>query len=1003
MHFNEYTHKSGTDSTLKMISHGDNNNQSTNLKLDISYTNPEQTFEPKHSLSTESLQKIKFRDRRVPSFLQKLNPFTSPGTVKRDHIIPKTHHSSNVQALKQFWIDAFGTGNKWDKSDYSKYAKVKEKSATLGALRTTTSDLSIKPIGNSLEPASAKKETCISETTNGAIECSSSVTASVDLSASVLRKHNLKRKDRSKSLTYVPCVRPSDRSDPHSRRTIKSDNFYKYKTASSCLTSLSKTRDSLVVNCPSVQTDTSGKLNWARRNDIVVSAAAAANKCNPATKNAMFHTDTNATDKVHNSNSPAAIRKQRATVCGETATTNDMTVDSNIPDMVDFIKMPEQSFSDNSKTANTSSCTKQLADDATITKSAIATSESRNSVASDTGGSPRKLGRNTSGTRKYSFKTNKANFQRHSKKMLVASAAGVNAFNAGKVSATGFAGISGRVALLADRFNQVIQQDKGLLAEVSSDRKQIILQPRNSSHIFKIKEETDGGMRKRPLKKTESNDSAGSGPKGTKRVVSIKRRGSTKGIRNLVTTKNGSHVQAAINQFEPNRVDQNRPTVSDSKPNTTWTEIAPPTIDSHIGKPKPIVPAKSAQVLLRTKEIALRNLRNSKINAKPIGSSSPSKFVSIPPVKTIKTEKEVLGTIGETEEMSEMTSISNIVAVTSENTAAQDHKLSNETKYSHLYAKILSQPSSLFPDRRPSKISANPDEMNIPEEKIIEAIHSVNERIAKLTKTRSAGCLDSDRVVPSDDNANVELTNNMNIKPNVSFLFRPNTQDIFGSYGSLQPKTDLSNETVDTKKSMLKTQSMDEIRTKRLSIAPMENINDNEMLEDVAYEVIKPRENTPGHTTDDLSQTTNTTENEETASSSIYQSISEVKSLQNAAVDCESLNSYESFENYETVDEDDDVDRLNVRGAKGRADSENGYEICDPPPPPPPRRNFAGSRGPTIEPPLPAANLRNKTSNGKPVVSYEKLGELLYYQGHVARQLEYSVSVTIIYLFKSSF
>lgn len=100
--------------------------------------------------------KAKTKDKRVPSFLHKFNLFatsttttttitTTPQSPKKSRSSsPKILHSGNVQTLKQFWIQAFGSGNnKWEKSvDYSKCAKVKEKSATLGAIPSAAAHIS---------------------------------------------------------------------------------------------------------------------------------------------------------------------------------------------------------------------------------------------------------------------------------------------------------------------------------------------------------------------------------------------------------------------------------------------------------------------------------------------------------------------------------------------------------------------------------------------------------------------------------------------------------------------------------------------------------------------------------------------------------------------------------------------------------------------------------------------------------------------------------------------
>lgn len=1094
----------------------DNNAPSTNVQIDSGRT-PNHVLPTNEINSTEqSVPKSRIKEKRVPSFLQKLNPFASAENPKKSRIIT----SGNVQTLKQFWIDAFGGTNKYEKSvNNSKCLRqAKEKCSTLSTLSIDSIDTTDKV---AVKCELNKNIVCNKEIENQINP------DNIDADSTVLRKSNSKKKDRSKSLDY--------QSLPSNINSIKndrcSDNFYKFKTASTVNNINSETSRKRFGICPSIQIDATGKLQWARRTDIIVNnnkytktknhqnnnnnnvnnvptAMAAASvqtiiseinntmitkkETVSVVSNRMSHTtNTFASDKAtetaaatitnvgaeHERKTDVQRQHLATTVAvgnGSVAKTiNIMTIDKNVPDMADFIEMPQHTITDNDNIRDSnceiiSACSKQMPNDAVdavtfraghntniLTAKATATTtainEMKNSVVAgagadcngtDGGGggceliassSPRKLGRTTSGTRKYSFKTNTANFQRHSKKMVLTSTA-----NFGSIGQSPGTIVAGKVALLANRFNQLIIQEKLKSTDVKSENnKKTIILHRTAGHIYKIREESDGA-KKKVTKKTDSIESPGGSSKSGKKNVSVKRKGSVKTVRNNnnnnasnnsnnnvnndnisnisninpTTTDNVNIVRATIHQFEPNKKTEESGNVnimSDTmhRPTTKTTDNKPLplAINSQIVKSinKPVVPAKSAQVLLRTKEIAIRNnLRNSSHGRSHVSSSASNNER-----RSDSMEKEVLRSIGEEELIENKIDISNksngissslsSVTVSCDIAATATENLTNSNHNNHMipqYAKILPRPSQLFPvAKKPSQIEQQqqqqvPDEMHISEEKIVEAINSVNQRIAALSKTKSVNCL-SDNGTGHNDRDYQQLK--MDIKPNVSFLFRPNSQDTFGSQGSLTQNASSLVEAVNNV-CILKAQSMYDIRTRRSDIPTMVSEAVIDQQDDMAYEVIKPRGNVCNTTDDNITTLDPVELHDDLSSSGIYQSICEIKTKHKPATDTDSINSYESFENYETVDDDDLVDKhatVNVAPqTKPSHDFENGYEICDPPTPPPPRRKPGNhdqlNNGDRQQPPPLPPNFLNKNmeimdklnntiGNGKPVVNYESV------------------------------
>lgn len=546
-----------------------------------------------------------------------------------------------------------------------------------------------------------------------------------------------------------------------------------------------------------------------------------------------------------------------------------------------------------------------MEDTKTVVKTADNCSRNSNTASSTNSVNSSETPRKSTTTRKFSFKTNSPHHKNYNRKMAVGGS---------------------KVAALTHRFNQMIQQDAGILKEVKKNGSIVVRTP---SHVYRIREEGEGIVnsisKKKTLKKTESIDenSVSQSPIKVRRKPSIKK--------NIREESDLNGVKAAINIFEPNNV-----------------KI----------KIKPKVPDKSEQVLLKTKEIAIRNSQKNikfktsvvisnenevpKLNIVQVPNNSPDSIVKVE--EEISTKKIDLG-------------------------QNESIKKESKNKYGRIYEKLRFRFTSkktitpVTPDRHEEyRPEDNPDQ------KIVEALCTINQKIEHLSK--SVNDLSTTPVITN--------TIQTEIIPNDSFLYRTTSKNSFGSTYDIPQST--TAEAINSHV-ISKTQSMDETRFPILSNENSVDKNEyychifkqtDDLISKIKkefgeqrpveddYEIINkpiPAEEIKVYDDENIYETPHKKSDE----NNLYQSIAEVRELSNKTKHSDSEDSYESFDNYEKVDE---------------SVTEDGYIICDPPEPPPPRKPSDTTTPTTSHPalPVPKRNIIheiNKIESENPC--YEKI------------------------------
>lgn len=495
-----------------------------------------------------------------------------------------------------------------------------------------------------------------------------------------------------------------------------------------------------------------------------------------------------------------------------------------------------------------------------------------------------------------------------------------------------------KVAALTLRFNQLIQNDADIRDEVAR-KKEMILHRSGGGHVFKIKANDTASTKskKSRVNRSDSSSDLMMAHKSGKKKPSVRRKNSSKQPSEAtISPSTPVSVKDKIQIFEP--------------------------VISEVGKrsvAKPQVPDKSAQVLRRTQEIVAQNsLKKSKLTEKnvvqPVEVHPPKRLT----LENIKEDTEIISS------------------------DAGNPKPKN--KVSRIYEKLTFKSSSFLSRKKvvvietpivpvsPTSIrSASPtmddDELPDPVDKIMDALAAVSQRIEHLSKSES--CL-----VHAEECADAAIT------PNPSFLFRSTSRPAAEHYYQI---TEAINVNV-----IKKTQSMDETHFREASSGDYGNIfkKTDELLHRIKIIESSEKEEIDDEPAAAAKATTfNDTSPSIETSSNIYQSIAEVKSLPSsvdiAADDTVSINSYESYENYEAVDDDELIQ--NVR-------NENGYEICSPPPPepPPPRLNGSIALAPpsssssSEQPALPVPKRlfnqfdlqkSNSTSSNYEMIKYDKI------------------------------
>lgn len=425
--------------------------------------------------------------------------------------------------------------------------------------------------------------------------------------------------------------------------------------------------------------------------------------------------------------------------------------DTKVELKVELSKVPLEPLIIMSQTGPATMKTEEGGSSRSATPSSI--SLASNTVSTSRTDSPRKINHST---RKASFKTHSGQSQ-SIRKLAVGS----------------------KVAALTHRFNQLIQTDATIMEEV---KRKGVLVHRMNGHVYKIKEDPataataltdDGGLGKRKsLSRTASNaDQSSTKHTGLKRRKSsvkkhdpLKKSSSNSSSVLAQVTANGKTnsanekkgVKATIELFEPG--------TNSSAVGTTKTN-----------QMKPKVPDKSENVLRRTKEL-VSNRRDRE--------EAPSRMsLRLDEIKEV-TEEKALTPIQETLPPIPSTETTPVDDPSMGCEMGKGTLKKDKSVYGRIYEKLkINKSSFLYAKKAPaipttpvtptlqiSKPVLNSSTYDLtepvplpPEQKIFEALESVDRKIENLYK--------SSIELSFSDNDNDQQTG-QNIRPNQSFLFR---------------------------------------------------------------------------------------------------------------------------------------------------------------------------------------------------------------------------------------
>ncbi|XP_055686129.1 uncharacterized protein LOC129791767 isoform X2 [Lutzomyia longipalpis] len=683
------------------------------------------------------------------------------------------------------------------------------------------------------------------------------------------------------------------------------DNFNKYKTASSVQPQKRQTTDSAFLARPSIAFATEcrertscgkfmqspgagAKIHWARREDIFE-----ARRVNVITPKASNTT----TVMIGGCEMGSSAAESCESDCGKTFANVDGDKGNNAA--VDDKKDKTECRSNNSLSGSSAS------------------------LATTVESSPRR-----GACRKVSFKTHSGQSP-HIRKM---------------------ANGTSKVAALTHRFNQLIQQDTGILEEV---KKKGVVVHRVAGHVYKIREESllprKGSLRQQGEATSEERS-----PRkvATRRKSSVSRKGSTSGGRGggrIEATPSGS-VRATIKFFE-----------------TPSTQVQ---LDDVKKSAKPKVPDKSEQVLLRTREIQRKRLKLSLpgnvsdvIEGVKDTCAVVRKIDALAEIEEVSEEKSVANSVEDTQNLSVGDSKSEnahksaadvpemlvdattciappVECPTETPVAATLPKSKEKSVYGRIYEKIKFKSSFLYAKKHRDVLSTSHGNLILntnlknPDQKIVDALCSVNEKIEHLSKST----IDLPTFTQPVEDTSTDLPE---IKPNESFLFRTASKNSFGDFAG-EPLGDGESVEAINHPVINRTQSMDE------SIFPQDIPNHSTPYEERHYrDIIEETDELVRKLSKSYEECDKTEDDYEIINpppehpkEALYQTLAEVRSGSG------SVNSYESFDNYEAIDE--------LRKEVQAMDA--GYEVCKPPEPPPPRKPDESIKISPKEPPVPMRN-----------------------------------------------
>uniref|UniRef100_A0A182JYS7 Uncharacterized protein n=1 Tax=Anopheles christyi TaxID=43041 RepID=A0A182JYS7_9DIPT len=259
----------------------------------------------------------------------------------------------------------------------------------------------------------------------------------------------------------------------------------------------------------------------------------------------------------------------------------------------------------------------------------------------------------------------------------------------------------------------------------------------------------------------------------------------------------------------------------------------------------------------------------------------------------------------------------------------------------------------------PPEVIEASNEPDTSEQKILEAISAVSQRIDNLSKSFNDLTLTDAEI--KQDNCSVYAEEDIQqVRPNASFLFRGTS--VTGSGAAMGSKHASQRSIVEAVNTVVinKSLSMDDHHfpcsrgeTGRMSLNERSRVQHS--LEDDYEPVTRPDEQLPSAAgsvfcstpaiTIDLSELTSKIESfvhkSKRESDNIYQSIPRKSTVAGKSHlqpdDAISINSYESFENYESI-EHELLSSTRKQNSEESSREEDTYEICSPPPELPPAR-----------------------------------------------------------------
>lgn len=531
----------------------------------------------------------------------------------------------------------------------------------------------------------------------------------------------------------------------------------------------------------------------------------------------------------------------------------------------------------------------------------------------------------TNSSRKFSFKTIPASTAFHTNKKIAVANNG------------------NKVAQLAQRFNQLIQQDVTILEEV---KKRGIFVHRSGGHIYKIRE--DKVEQKSIISRKKSTDDTATdditsilstGKNSSRKKNALKKRPS---IRVLIETPRkdgkGGNVVSKTRLYETNIIKKDKVLI------------------------KPEVPDKNERVLAKTKELSSKKINSN--NTTELGveyndTTHENNFEEIFATSQIDND-----CVKENEQDSSIGSNDKNINI---------HELEKvkgpKSKYRQIYDKISFRPSFLYGRKsqktmiqekevdypEPIKHAISYTEVNVVAEKMIVKpetgteseefpiqpidlylnIFFNNENLSKSANDVSV----VDKNVNSQGQISIDADDvtiqQADVKPNESFLFRTNSKtkffstcDIFVDDNEGSPET-----SINVSNNLEALENFENIALEQNDIILDSVDYECNRTKDYTYEIIsKPKEMPfkPAQLDRIKNETDKLGNNSE--EENIYQSLCEVKK------DSASVKSYDSFENYDEIAQNIFNNKFSVATVPKEIDDD--YIVCEPEPPepPPPRK-----------------------------------------------------------------